>query len=50
MLVFGPRDEVELEVVWRLVCASYNWATATKDDMTSPPPRDLADREQGRHG
>ena len=27
MLVFGPRDEVELEVVWRLVSASYNWAT-----------------------
>ena len=34
MLVFGPRDEDELEVVWRLVCASYNWATATQDDMT----------------
>ena len=34
MLVFGPRDEDELEVVWRLVCVSYNWATATKDDMT----------------
>jgi uncharacterized protein (TIGR00369 family) len=33
MLVFGPRDEVELEVVWRLVCASYNWATETKDDL-----------------
>lgn len=28
MLVFGPRDEAELDVVWRLVCASYNWATA----------------------
>jgi phospholipase/carboxylesterase len=27
MLVFGPRDEAELEVVWRLVSASYNWAT-----------------------
>jgi phospholipase/carboxylesterase len=39
MLVFGPRDEVELEVVWRLVCASYNWATATKDDLT--PLHDL---------
>ena len=36
MLVFGPRDEGELEVVWRLVCASYNWATATKDDMAPP--------------
>jgi uncharacterized protein (TIGR00369 family) len=36
MLVFGPRDEAELEVVWRLVCASYSWATATKDDLTSP--------------
>ena len=34
MLVFGPRDEFELEVVWRLVCASYNRATATQDDMT----------------
>jgi uncharacterized protein (TIGR00369 family) len=36
MLVFGPRDEAELEVVWRLICASYNWATATKNDMTPP--------------
>jgi uncharacterized protein (TIGR00369 family) len=34
MLVFGPRDEVELEVVWRLVRASYDWATATGDDST----------------
>jgi uncharacterized protein (TIGR00369 family) len=40
MLVFGPRDEVELEVVWRLVRASYNWATATKDDLTSPAQSD----------
>jgi uncharacterized protein (TIGR00369 family) len=36
MLVFGPRDAAELEVVWRLVCASYSWATATKGDLTSP--------------
>jgi uncharacterized protein (TIGR00369 family) len=36
MLVFGPRDAAELEVVWRLVRASYNWATATKDDPTPP--------------
>jgi uncharacterized protein (TIGR00369 family) len=36
MLVFGPRDEAELEVVWRLVCASYSWATATKDDLAPP--------------
>ena len=34
MLVFGPRDEVELEVVWRLVCASYHWATATENHVT----------------
>jgi uncharacterized protein (TIGR00369 family) len=34
MLVFGPRDELELEVVWRLVRASYDWATATGDDST----------------
>ena len=34
MLVFGPRDEDELEVVWRLVCASHNWATARQDDIT----------------
>jgi hypothetical protein len=27
MLVFGPRDEAELEVVWRPVSASHNWAT-----------------------
>jgi uncharacterized protein (TIGR00369 family) len=40
MLVFGPRDEAELEIVWRLVCASYNWATATKDDMTTPAQSD----------
>jgi uncharacterized protein (TIGR00369 family) len=52
MLVFGPRDEAGLEVVWRLVCASYNWATATKDDMTPParsndaslPPGPISDR------
>jgi Luciferase len=42
MLVFGPRDEVELEVVWRLVQASYNWATATEDDLT-PPVQSNAD-------
>jgi acyl-coenzyme A thioesterase PaaI-like protein len=34
MLVFAPRDEGELEVVWRLVSAFYNWATATKNDLT----------------
>jgi uncharacterized protein (TIGR00369 family) len=34
MLVFGPRDEAELEVVWQLVRASYDWATATEDDST----------------
>jgi uncharacterized protein (TIGR00369 family) len=34
MLVFGPRDEGELEVVWRLVCASYNWATGPQHEMT----------------
>ena len=34
MMVFGPRDEVELDVVWQLVCASHSWATATKDDET----------------
>lgn len=41
MLVFGPRDEVELEVVWRVVKASYNWAMATEDDLT-PPARSNA--------
>jgi uncharacterized protein (TIGR00369 family) len=40
MLVFGPRDEVELEAVWRLVCASYGWATATKNEMTPPVQSD----------
>ena len=25
-LVFGPRDRVELEVVWHLVQVSYSWA------------------------
>jgi Family of unknown function (DUF5519) len=34
MLVFGPCDDVELEVVWRLVCASYSWATATENHVT----------------
>ena len=40
MLVCGPRDEVELEVVWRLVCASHHWATATeaKEAGTWEPP------------
>jgi uncharacterized protein (TIGR00369 family) len=36
MLVFGPRHEAELDVVWRLVRASYNWATAIEDDLTPP--------------
>lgn len=27
-LIFGPRDEEELEVVWRLMRASYDYATA----------------------
>ncbi len=27
MLVFGPRDEQELETVWNLVRASYDYAT-----------------------
>jgi phospholipase/carboxylesterase len=26
MMVFGPRNREELEVVWRLVRASYRWA------------------------
>jgi hypothetical protein len=26
-LIFGPRDEQELEVVWRLLRASYDFAT-----------------------
>ena len=26
-LIFGPRDEAELEVVWRLLRASYDYAT-----------------------
>jgi hypothetical protein len=25
-LVFGPRDEAELEVVWQLLLRSYEWA------------------------
>jgi len=25
-LIFGPRDEEELEVVWRLLHSSYNYA------------------------
>jgi uncharacterized protein (TIGR00369 family) len=52
MLLFGPRDEVELEIVWRLVRASYDWATATKNDMAPPeqsnekglPPRVMSGR------
>lgn len=29
LLVFGPRDRKELEVVWFLVQASYEWVSAT---------------------
>ncbi len=25
-LIFGPRDEAELEVIWRLLCSSYDYA------------------------
>jgi uncharacterized protein (TIGR00369 family) len=52
MLVFGPRDEVELEVVWRLVQASYNWATATENDVTPPAHADDPSRGvvSGRSG
>lgn len=28
-LIYGPRDEAELEVVWRLLQASYDYASAT---------------------
>ncbi|MGN6169409.1 MAG: luciferase domain-containing protein [Solirubrobacteraceae bacterium] len=28
-LIFGPRDEQELEVVWNLLVASYEYATGT---------------------
>lgn len=27
MMLFGPRDEAELEVVWQIVLASYRYAT-----------------------
>jgi uncharacterized protein (TIGR00369 family) len=47
MLVFGPRDEAELEVVWRLVCASYSWATATKHDITPPTQSNDSRRPPG---
>jgi uncharacterized protein (TIGR00369 family) len=47
MLVFGPRDEVELEVVWRLVQASYTWATATEDDLTPPARSNANDLSTG---
>jgi hypothetical protein len=34
-LIFGPRDEHELEVVWRLLRASYEYARGTVRDDDS---------------
>jgi hypothetical protein len=29
-MVYGPRDEQELEIVWRIVQASYEFACGTE--------------------
>jgi hypothetical protein len=31
MMIWGPRDEDELEVIWSLVRASYEYATGSAD-------------------
>jgi hypothetical protein len=36
MMLFGPRDECELEVAWRVLEASWRWA---RYDRTSPAKR-----------
>ncbi len=33
MMVYGPRDEAELEVVWRLLLASYRFATGETESV-----------------
>ncbi len=35
MMLFGPRDEVELEVAWRILEASWRWATG---QVSTPDP------------
>ena len=38
MMVFGPRDPGELEVVWRLLQASYGFATGEATASGQGPP------------
>lgn len=35
MMLFGPRDEAELEVVWQILQASYRFATGETGSRTS---------------
>ena len=36
MMVFGPRDPAELEVVWRLLLASYRFARGDQVEVERP--------------
>ena len=38
MLVFGPRDERELEIVWQIVLASYRFALGDWPDTAPATP------------
>ena len=35
VMIFGPRDQAELEVVWQLVRASYRWARGSEGGEVS---------------
>lgn len=39
MMLFGPRDEDELEVAWRILEASWRWASGGTATGTSDPGR-----------
>ncbi|MEX2423347.1 MAG: luciferase family protein [Acidimicrobiia bacterium] len=39
MMLFGPRNEVELEVVWAIVRESYRFATADGSSQSKGDPR-----------
>lgn len=40
VMVFGPRDDAELEVVWRILQQSYTFATGqVASPSPTPPPR-----------
>jgi phospholipase/carboxylesterase len=41
-LVYGPRDEAELDLVWWLVQQSYRYARGLKSDLSLPFPASAA--------